>query len=211
MTKQNATVRATLTRNPGKTGLPQERVISLPDGRLMGYAEYGDPQGVPVVGFHGTPGSRLMFRVADGAARELGIRLIAPERPGFGISSYQRGRTLADHSRDVGLLADQLGIERFAIAGVSGGGPYATACAALFPERVTGLALVSPVGPVVGEEGAPRIGAAHHVVFRLSPRIPPLLWPIVSLGRARHKSRGKVRSKGDLLATLAVETATVDG
>jgi pimeloyl-ACP methyl ester carboxylesterase len=168
----------------GRAGLSQSRVMALPDGRQMGYAEYGDPDGLPVFGLHGTPGSRLMFRIADASAREHGIRLIAPERAGFGISTFHRNRTLASHAADVAALADQLEIERFAVTGVSGGGPYATACAALAPERVTALGLISPVGPVIGEEGAPRIGAGHHVMFRLSPRVPPLLWPFFTLGRA---------------------------
>jgi pimeloyl-ACP methyl ester carboxylesterase len=168
----------------GLAGPSQSRVIPLPDGRLMGYAEYGDPRGLPLFGFHGTPGSRLMFRIADAPARELGLRIVAPERPGFGLSTYKGGRTLADHASDVTVLADQLGIERFAVAGVSGGAPYAVVCAALSPERVTALGLVSPVGPVNGHDGAPRIGPGHHLMFRLSPRIPPLIWPFFAFGRA---------------------------
>jgi pimeloyl-ACP methyl ester carboxylesterase len=162
---------------------PDARIVTLPDGRRMGYAEYGDPAGLPVFGLHGTPGSRLMFRIADGPARECGVRLIAPERPGFGISSYHRGRSLASYARDIAAFADTLAIERFAVAGVSGGGPYAAACAALLPERVTALALVSPVGPVCPGEGAERIGPGHHVMFRVSPRVPPLLWPFFTMGR----------------------------
>jgi pimeloyl-ACP methyl ester carboxylesterase len=157
--------------------------VRLPDGRLLGFAEYGDPRGVPVFGMHGTPGSRLMFAIADAAAREAGVRLIAPERPGFGISSHHRGRTLASYAADIAAFADALGIARFAVAGISGGGPYAAACAALLPERVTALGLVSPVGPVCAGEGADRIGPGHHLIFRLSPRLPLLLWPVFALGR----------------------------
>jgi pimeloyl-ACP methyl ester carboxylesterase len=159
------------------------RQVRLPDGRLLGHAEYGDPSGIPVFGMHGTPGSRLMFAIADVASRQAGVRLIAPERPGFGISSYHRGRTLASYAADIAAFADALGIGRFAVAGISGGGPYAAACAALLPDRVAALGLVSPVGPVCAGEGAERIGPGHHVVFRLSPRAPPLLWPFFALGR----------------------------
>jgi pimeloyl-ACP methyl ester carboxylesterase len=157
--------------------------VRLPDGRLLGYAEYGDPDGVPMLGLHGTPGSRLMFKVADAQARELGIRLLAPERPGFGVSCYHRGRTLASYAADIAAFADTLGVARFAVAGISGGGPYAAACAALLPGRVTALGLVSPVGPVTTGEGAQKIGAGHHLIFRVSPRMPPLLWPIFAVGR----------------------------
>jgi pimeloyl-ACP methyl ester carboxylesterase len=125
-----------------------------------------------------------MFRVADGDARQFGIRLIAPERPGFGLSTYQRGRTLAGYPHDVAALADRLGIARFGVAGISGGGPYAAACAAALPSRVTALGLVSPVGPVRGPSSAAQIGPGHHVMFRLAPRAPAVIWPFFAFGRA---------------------------
>ena len=157
--------------------------VALPDGRLLGYAEYGDPSGVPIFGFHGTPGSRLMFHLAHAIALELGVRLIAPERPGFGISTYQRGRTLASYAFDIADFADALGIERFAVAGISGGGPYATACAAFLPDRVSALGLVSPIGPMAGAEKPPSIGKGHYFAFRVTPRLPPLLAALFAFGR----------------------------
>jgi pimeloyl-ACP methyl ester carboxylesterase len=157
--------------------------VTLPDGRRLGYAEYGDPSGVAVFGFHGTPGSRLMFRLAHQAALKLGIRLIAPERPGFGISTHQPGRTLASYALDIADFADALAIARFAVAGVSGGGPYAVACAAFLPDRVTALGLVSPVGPMAGPEKPASIGKGHYFAFRVTPRVPPLLAAAFGLGR----------------------------
>jgi pimeloyl-ACP methyl ester carboxylesterase len=157
--------------------------VTLPDGRLLGYAEYGDPSGAPIFGFHGTPGSRLMFSLAHPVALNLGIRLIAPERPGFGISTYQRGRTLASYAIDIADFADALAIGQFAVAGVSGGGPYAAACAALLPDRVSALGLVSPVGPMAGAEKPPSIGKGHYFAFRITPRMPPLLAAIFAFGR----------------------------
>ncbi|WP_088345770.1 MULTISPECIES: alpha/beta hydrolase [Rhodomicrobium] len=162
---------------------PLDLCVTLPDGRRMGYADYGDPRGLPILGFHGTPGSRLMFRLAHEPARELGIRLLAPERPGFGISSPQRGRTLASYALDIADFADTLGIAHFAVAGISGGGPYAAACAALLPERVTALGLVSPVGPMAGEERPRAIGPGHYFAFRVTPRLPPLLAGMFGIGR----------------------------
>lgn len=158
-------------------------IVTLPDGRRLGYAEYGDPHGLPVLGLHGTPGSRRMFQVAHASARRLGIRLLAPERPGFGISCYQRGRDLASYARDIADFADALGLTRFAVAGVSGGGPYATACAAFLGDRVTALGLVSPVGPMAGPDAPSRIGIGHATAFRYAPRVPPLLGGIFGLGR----------------------------
>lgn len=171
------------SRAPAKQARAEDRVVALPDGRVLGYGDYGDPGGLPVLGFHGTPGSRLMFQLADGPARELGIRLLAPERPGFGISSYHRGRTLASYADDIAAFADRLGIGAFAIAGISGGGPYAAACAALLPDRVTALGLVSPVGPMAGAEKPDALGRGHYFTFRVSPRVPPLLPGVFTIGR----------------------------
>ncbi len=166
--------------------LPANRMdltIVLPDGRLLGYADYGDPDGVPIIGMHGTPGSRRMFEIAHAAAAALNIRLLAPERPGFGISSYHSGRDLRSYARDIAAFADALGISRFAVAGVSGGAPYAAACAAFLPERVTALGLISPIGPMAGREKPASIGPGHAFAFRYAPRIMPLMALIFSIGR----------------------------
>jgi pimeloyl-ACP methyl ester carboxylesterase len=97
--------------------------VNLPDGRSLGYAEYGDPSGKPVLFFPGTPSSRLLHP-PEGPTASLGARLIVVERPGFGLSDFQPGRTLLDWPDDVVALADALDIERFAVAGLSAGGPY---------------------------------------------------------------------------------------
>jgi pimeloyl-ACP methyl ester carboxylesterase len=123
--------------------------IKLPDGRRLGYAEYGDPAGKAVLHFHGTPDSRLegtLPGLAESAAR-LGVRLILPDRPGFGLSDFKRGRTVLDWPEDVLGLADALGFEHFAIMGLSGGGPYAAACAYKIPQRLSRVGIVSGVGP----------------------------------------------------------------
>jgi pimeloyl-ACP methyl ester carboxylesterase len=157
--------------------------VLLPDGRRLGYADYGDPQGLPIIGLHGTPGSRRMLRIADPVARRLRIRLLAPERPGFGISCYQRDRDLASYARDIGHFADALGLQRFAMAGISGGGPYAVAGAAFLGDRVAALGLISPVGPVAGPGAVTGIGAGHAAAFRYAPRVPPLLAGAFGIGR----------------------------
>ncbi len=124
------------------------RVFHLPDGRAIGFAEYGDPDGLPAMALHGTPGSRYMFALTDEGARARGLRIIAPERPGYGLSEAHHFDTLAETAHDVKALADALGLDRFAMIGVSGGGPHAIAAAALLKERVLRLALISPVGPI---------------------------------------------------------------
>jgi pimeloyl-ACP methyl ester carboxylesterase len=160
-----------------------DRTIKLPDGRLLGYAEFGDPAGMPIFGLHGTPGSRLMFCLAHPVAARLGIRLIAPERPGFGLSTYQPGRSLASYALDVADFADALGIGQFGVAGVSGGGPYAVACASLLPDRVIVLGLVSPIGPMAGAEKPASLGIGHYGAFRVAPRLPPLMGALFGVGR----------------------------
>src|SRR6185312_3853086 len=107
-----------------------EHRVRLADGRTLACLELGDPSGPPVLYFHGYPGSRLEARVAAAAARRLGLRLLAVDRPGFGQSTFQTGRSIGAWAADVAALADRLALGRFSIVGVSGGGPYALACAA---------------------------------------------------------------------------------
>lgn len=143
----------------------ENSLCRLADGRLLGYADYGATDGIPVIALHGTPGSRLMFQLADRPAQERGLRLIAPERPGYALSSEQPGRSLADWPRDVADLADQLGIGRFAVVGVSGGGAYAAACMAMLGPRINAAALVSPVGPFEHPDLLPQLTMAERHLF----------------------------------------------
>jgi pimeloyl-ACP methyl ester carboxylesterase len=117
-------------------------------GRMVGIYEYGDPAGAPVMVFHGTPACGAGFAWADAAARERGLRLIAPDRPGIGLSSRLPSWTVADYPAQVGALADSLHVERFAVWGYSGGGPYAVACAARLADRVTATAVAAGMGQV---------------------------------------------------------------
>ena len=124
-----------------------DQMITLSDDRRLGYAEYGDPQGWPLMFFHGTPGSRVMARFAGPKARELGLRLIAPDRPGFGLSDFQPQRRLLDWAKDVEELADALNLEQFSVVGVSGGGPYVAVCAWKLGERLISAGIVSGLAP----------------------------------------------------------------
>lgn len=147
--------------------------LRLPDGRHIGLAEYGDPSGFPVLAFHGTPASRLMFRRGHVPARRLGLRLIAPDRPGFGRTPPDRGETLAARTDLHVALADALELDRFAVLGVSGGSPFAVALAARLGDRVNALALVSPMGPVAEyvAAGEPRLPLLQRRFFlKLSQR-----------------------------------------
>lgn len=123
-----------------------EHRIQLTDG-LLACLELGDSRGVPVFYCHGFPGSRFEARLAAGAARRLGIRVLAPDRPGLGASTYLTGCTIGDWAADVTELADRMALERFALLGVSGGGPYALACAARILQRVRAVAVVAGMAP----------------------------------------------------------------
>jgi len=116
----------------------RDATIRLPDGRALAYAEWGDPQGRPVFYFYGMPGSRTFVPDPD-AADEEHVRLISADRPGTGRSDPQPGHAIGDWPADVVALADALGIERFGVLGWSAGTPYAFACAALIPERLTAV------------------------------------------------------------------------
>jgi pimeloyl-ACP methyl ester carboxylesterase len=121
--------------------------VDLHDGRRLGYAEWGVADGTPVLGFLGTSLSSLAH-LGEEAPRAAGVRLVLVDRPGYGCSDLQPGRALLDWPSDVAELADALGIERFAVFGMSGGGPHAAACGYALPDRVSAVGLVSSPGPV---------------------------------------------------------------
>jgi pimeloyl-ACP methyl ester carboxylesterase len=122
--------------------------LKLTDGRQLGYAEFGAADGRPLFYFHGFPGSRLEAELLAPLALELGIRVIAMDRPGLGLSDFQRDRTFSDWPSDVTALADHLRFQSFNVFGISGGGPYAMACAALLGNRVESTAIAGSVAPL---------------------------------------------------------------
>jgi len=124
----------------------REGSIRLADGGTVAFTEAGAPEGVPIFYCHGAPGSRLDVVWLDEAFAKLGLRVVSADRPGIGGSSPSRGpRAMADWARPVGELADHLGIDRFGVLGLSSGGPYVVACAALLADRVVGAAVVAGV------------------------------------------------------------------
>jgi len=127
---------------------PVTHLAVLRDGRRLAFVERGDPNGFPIVHHHGMPGSRLQHEAPDELYRYLGIRLITPDRPGYGLSDDHRGATLADWALDVADLMDRLEIRRFGVTALSGGGIFALACAALLPDRVTGAVTTGCPAPM---------------------------------------------------------------
>ena len=128
------------------------QTVKLKDGRVLGYAEFGDPNGKPVLEFHGWPGSRLEAWAYDAAGKAAGARVIGIDRPGFGLSTYKRGFRITDWPKDVTEFADALGIQKFACMGISSGSPYSLVCARFIPERLTAAAVVSGVAPFKAED-----------------------------------------------------------
>jgi pimeloyl-ACP methyl ester carboxylesterase len=115
-----------------------DATMTLPDGRTLAYTEVGAPDGPVAFYFHGAPGSRLELTSLDDAFAAVGVRVVTADRPGYGGSTPLPGRTTAGWARDVAALADHLGVERFAVMGLSSGGPYTVACASLLADRVSG-------------------------------------------------------------------------
>ena len=160
--------------------------VTLPDGRELAYEEYGDPAGDPVLSFHGGLSSRLDAAPAHQAALDLGVRLISPDRPGIGLSTFQPGRRLLDWPADVAALTEALGIDRFAVMGWSCGGPYAAACGARMSDRVTAVALLSSAVPfeLVGTtKGLARDDRLLLSLVRWTPRLASALLR-VTIGEA---------------------------
>jgi pimeloyl-ACP methyl ester carboxylesterase len=124
-----------------------QRTVETADGRTLALEEAGDPAGLPVLVHNGTPNSRHLYppNVADAAQR--GLRLIGYDRPGYGGSTPQPGRTIADCAADVRAICDSLGLTRLAMWGISGGGPHVLACAALLPGLVSAAASLASPAP----------------------------------------------------------------
>jgi pimeloyl-ACP methyl ester carboxylesterase len=154
-----------------------EGAVGLPDGRRLGFAEYGAPHGPAIFWFPGTPGAR---RQIPPATRELAaereVRLIAVERPGIGDSTPHLYGSVLDYARDIEVVADRFGIGRFGAIGLSGGGPYVLACAAAFPDRFTAGAVLGGVAPTQGDEATE--GGAIALAARLAPVVERIRTPL---------------------------------
>jgi pimeloyl-ACP methyl ester carboxylesterase len=150
--------------------------VTAGDGRSLAYAETGDRDGPAVFVFHGLPGSRSDFDALFGgdALAGAGVRVIMIERPGFGASDFQPGRTFQDWPAGVAAVADELGIDRFGVLGYSSGGLYVVACAHAMPDRLTFAGIVSGVGPAEMPRFRDGMGKTDAIMTRLARIAPPL-------------------------------------
>lgn len=163
------------------------QLLELADGRLVGYAEYGTPDAPPLVACHGLPGSRLAVEQLW-EDEPTAWRVIAPDRPGIGLSTYLPARHLADVAGDVGELADALGLGRFAVLGVAVGAPHALAVAAALGDRVTAVAAVAAAGPIDAPGALEAMSPANRTLYRLV-RSAPALVSVLAIPNSREMRR----------------------
>lgn len=168
------------TTTPAGSSSPPHEIL-LRDGRTLAYQCYGDDAGRPLMVFHGLPGSHVQASLIDEHARRAGVRLIAPDRPGFGGSTSAPDRTILSWTRDVQQLADRLGLTRFGVLGISCGGPYALACAHELGERLYYTGLIAGMGPM----DVPALRRGQHpalkLLFGLSRLHPRLVTPMLRM------------------------------
>ena len=151
----------------------EAQVLKLKDGRNLGYAEFGDMNGTPIFYFHGYVGSRLEAKLFAEKAVKHGVRFISVDRPGLGLSDFQPDRTLLDWPDDIIELADHLGLEKFVVGGMSGGGPYAAACAYKIPERLICCGIIAGIGPI--DMSTKDMMRSNRMLFFFARRMPFML------------------------------------
>jgi pimeloyl-ACP methyl ester carboxylesterase len=167
---------------PSEIGPPVARLVGtsvVAPGRELGWAEFGHPDGDVVFWFHGTPGARFQVppRI-DEVALQRGFRVIAVERPGTGRSTNHRYDRIIDFAPDLEVLANELGVERFAVVGLSGGGPYTLAVAKYMPDRVVMATLLGGMGPVRGPDA---VFSYTRLMRFMAPSLEVLRTPVGSL------------------------------
>jgi pimeloyl-ACP methyl ester carboxylesterase len=171
------------------------QVVSLPDGRKLGYCTVG--KGQPVLYFHGTASSRLEVLLLKEMSEEAGLQVVGVDRPGYGLSSYHKRKNLSDFNADITFLADALGFERFSVLGWSGGGAFALAYLAENPKRVSKAVLAdAPALPF-------DVSMAHNFPFsKYAMKIPYA--GNIAIGQLR---RAVLKANGDVPAFLASKQA----
>jgi pimeloyl-ACP methyl ester carboxylesterase len=182
--------------------MEKEKFVQLQSGAVVAFQEYGDATGLPVVFCHGWPSSRTMARLTDEPARELGVRIISPDRPGISGSSLQPNRRLADWPHVVERLLEHLGIGEFRMLAISGGAPYAYATAAAMPNRVRAIAIVCGAIPMAELEDAGGLLPLYRWMLSLYRSQPLLLRRLFCMARPILSLRPPVRLRPLLLKML---------
>jgi pimeloyl-ACP methyl ester carboxylesterase len=176
--------------------------VALSNGAVVALSEYGVPRGVPVFFCHGWPSSRTMAELADEAARDLGVRLISPDRPGIRDSEFQTNRRLIDWPPLLNEIADRLEINRFRILAISGGAPYAYASGWMTPDRVEKIAVVSGAPPLDRLGDLDGLLPVHRRMLMLREKSPRMLRLLFHLARPFVAMRMPIRLRPLLLKFL---------
>lgn len=151
--------------------------VTVRNRRKLSFAEFGPVGGRPLVWLHGTPGARRQIpEAARLAAEDMGLRIVGIDRPGVGLSTPHLYSCIADFAADLEIVVDQLGFDRFAVIGLSGGGPYALAAGHAMPERVAVVGVLGGVVPAVGPEAVP--GGLVSLATRMAPVLPVMSVPL---------------------------------
>jgi pimeloyl-ACP methyl ester carboxylesterase len=180
----------------------RENFVQLEGDAVVALEEYGDPNGVPVMFCHGWPSSRTMAQLTDGPARDLGVRIISPDRPGISGSSLQPNRKLADWPRVIERVLDHIGIGEFRALAISGGAPYAYATAATMPGRVRAIAIVGGAIPMAELEDARGLLPLYRWMLALYRARPQLLRRLFCMARPILALRPPVRFRPLFLKML---------
>ncbi|MDX1252869.1 MAG: alpha/beta hydrolase [Gammaproteobacteria bacterium] len=150
----------------------QDNTMKLNDGRTLGFSDYGNPSDTPILLFHGIPGSRILGLENKPFIDRYGIRVIVPERPGYGLSDPKPERKIKDWVTDVEALANHLGLHQFHVAGGSGGGPYVLACAIHLPRRVLSATLMASATPPEVPHFSKGMASGNRIGFFLLQYVP---------------------------------------
>ena len=182
--------------------MKRQNLVQLQGGAVVAFQEYGDANGVPVVFCHGWPSSCTMAQLTDEPARELGVRIISPDRPGISGSSLRPNRKLGDWPHLVERLLEHLGIGEFRMLAISGGAPYAYATAAAMPERVRAIAIVCGAIPMADLQDPRGLLPLYRGMLALYRWRPQLLRRLFCMARLILSLRPPVRLRPLLLKML---------
>jgi pimeloyl-ACP methyl ester carboxylesterase len=168
----------------------EDYVTKLPDGRTVGAAVVGPPDGIPVLYCHSLPGCRVPPPWVEPMANKYGTRVIAPDRPGLGLSDFQPDRTLLDWPHDAAAVMESLGHDRYHVLGVSSGGVYVLSCCLAIPERIVAAGIVTGVTPK-DEAGIVHVAAPApiHWAVRHSRRFSHLVHALLIVGMRKRPDK----------------------
>ena len=173
--------------------MPPLQICVLPDGRQFSFIEFGKSGGWPVFYFHGVPASCYeALLVNEDEIKRFGLRIIAPNRPGVGQSTFQRDRKFDDWPKDVLSLADHLNIERFAVLGNSGGSAYVLACALQIPDRLSAVVIVSGAWQMNLPVAMRNLSGPNRLFWWIAAKLPWLLTTVLRSMRPSRISQEKL-------------------